>query len=200
MLDFRRMFLPFVAGIGLFCVASIPAKADPIILITVDEFGNGTLLNPASFTLPFSFLADPGPGGLASVGNYNLLNPPGLVVGDVLLFEQNTNSATSDLLRFSAVGNGSLFFYSDSDADGVAPVDKGLPGALFGNLVVLNEVPIPGGSGAVYTPTANQPGFVPGFAVTYTFVSDVPEPATTTLLISGLAVVAGLRYRRRLVK
>src|SRR5258706_3718898 len=59
------------------------------ILITVDELGTGTLVNPVSgtFVFPSSLAADPGPGGLASALTYNMLNPPGLVVGDVILLE-----------------------------------------------------------------------------------------------------------------
>jgi hypothetical protein len=53
-----------------------------------------------------------------------------------------------------------------------------------------------------YTPTANQPGFVPGFMATYNITSDfaVPEPASLAMLSLGLATVAGLVWRHRKVR
>jgi hypothetical protein len=53
-------------------------------------------------------------------------------------------------------------------------------------------------NGATYTPTANQPGFVPGFSVTYHFISDstgVPELASITLL--GFRLAALLIAKRK---
>ena len=55
---------------------------------TVDENCNGTLngfLGPQAE--PCGFMNDPGPGGLFNVMTYDLLNPPGLVAGDVLMIE-----------------------------------------------------------------------------------------------------------------
>jgi hypothetical protein len=40
-----------------------------------------------------------------------------------------------------------------------------------------------GDNGFVYTPTANQPGFVLGFSVTYDIISDAPVPEPTTALL-----------------
>src|SRR5262249_45896373 len=155
----------------------------------VDENGNGTLTNTAGFsgTLPSAMLADPGPGGLASALTYGLLNPPGLVAGDVLLVEPGGGGLLSDLIRFNAnqgiAGTtGTLVFYSDNLDGAGDKADTGFPTALYTNTVTLTEV---GGEGALngitYTPIAGQPGFVAGAAgpVTYIIRSDVlPEPSS----------------------
>jgi hypothetical protein len=56
-----------------------------------------------------------------------------------------------------------------------------------------------GANGFTYTPTAGQPGFVAGAAVpvTYLIRSDIPEPATVTLLGIGLAGLGFARRRKR---
>jgi hypothetical protein len=161
------------------------------INIQIDENCNGlfTNTNGVSSSLPCTSITDPGPGGLTGVMNYNMLNPPGLTIGDVLLTE---GAGVSDILRFSTVGTGSVFFYSalDGPVDGLA--DIGLPGALSANLITLSETSLGGGlSGAIYTPVAGQPGFVGGAGgpVTYTFISDVAVPEPATLGQVGLALV-----------
>src|SRR5262249_36616281 len=92
-----------------------------VINITVDEAGNGSIIGFAGLApLPSALLADPGPGGLAAALTYGLLNPPGLVAGDVLIVEP-VAGGLSDLIRFNPNQNGgSLVFYSDPE----------LPGAL----------------------------------------------------------------------
>ncbi len=182
------------AAIGaLFCAISAPsAFGANIVFITADENGNGTIQSGGSTgILPFGFAVDPGPGGLASAANYGMFNPPGLVAGDILLLE--SNESTSDVIRFDAtVGGGSFFVYSLLGSGTLA--DTGLPTATETNSLSLSEVSLPGlGFGAVYTPTAGQPGFVAGslYPVTYTFISDaVPEPSTSGLLLAGLSVMA----------
>jgi hypothetical protein len=205
----RVLSVPVLLGALFGCCFSSPALGDGVfsVSITVDENCNGTLTNTAGFSsgLTCGFQSDPGPGGLASVMTYDLLNPPGLTAGDVLLFDADLG-AVLDVLRFNptettGVGTGALVFYSDNvdgfdaGADTTSP-----PGAFYTNSITIDEVGVEGANGAVYTPVAGQPGFVAGAAgpVTYTFISDTPEPATLTLLGSGLIALAGTFRKRRL--
>ena len=58
-----------------------------------------------------------------------------------------------------------------------------------------------GNNRAVYTPLSGQPGFVSGFVVTYTLISDgsnsVPEPTALALLATGWAAIGALKVFRR---
>jgi hypothetical protein len=182
------------------CAMCAPAAAQGFsVSITADENGNGTFTNTSAFfaNLPFSQITDPGPGGLTGVANYGMLNPPGLTTGDLLLTD---GLLTSDLIRFDPVTNsGSFFFYSDQDGGSDALADIGGPTGLNTNQLTLPEAALGGGMfGIVYTPIAGQPGFVAGAAgpVTYTFISDAPEPATILLMASGLALLFLLRRWR----
>jgi hypothetical protein len=176
---------------------------------------------PGAVPLSGVLQSDPGPGGLAAALTYGLLSPPNLVAGDVQILE-SIGGPLSDVIRFNAAP-GTLVFYSDN-ADGVdALADTGFPTAFYANVVQLSEVGI-GTGGVLYTPTATQPGFVPGFTATYQFLSDeaevvppitvpeqpitvpeqpvtptpVPEPASTSLLvIAGAALAGGSWYRAR---
>ena len=128
--------------------------------------------------------------------------PPRLGAGDIILFEQSF--LQSDLLRFDpSTGGGTLFFYSNPNAgeETGALADIGLPTGLNTNQIGLVEVPLAQGFGAIYTPTAGQPGFVGGspVPVTYTFISErisTPEPASLFLLLTGGTILLGLGVLR----
>ena len=197
-----RAHVVFYAGIALGGVLAgivLPQTAQAQAanpLITVDEKGNGTLLFPGTPPDPTIGVvaSDPGPGGLSTL-TYNLLGPPSLVAGDVLL----TNGLiTSDLIRFNPAGTGSagypasLVFYSTDSFGTLA--DTGLPSSRYTNLVSLAE-----GANEItfYTPTANQPGFVAGFAVEYEILSATPLPTALPLFATGIGGLGLLGWRRK---
>jgi hypothetical protein len=162
---------------------------------------NGSLLS--------GMAADPGPGGLASALTYSLGTPPSLVAGDVVLLEPGLG-VLSDIIRFNPAGTGgnpsyrpSLVFYSDLVFDGGNSLaDTGFPTLLYTNTLSSVEAGLEVGPNGYfnYTPTANQPGFVSGFAVTYNFISDVasvPEPASVVMAAASVLAGLGYAWRRR---
>jgi hypothetical protein len=151
------------------CLSSI-AFATNCPSITVDENANGTLNFAAcgggTSPMPGVLAPDPGPGGLPAVLTYDLLGPPNLTAGDVLMTDADAGGAVLDVVRFNPAGTGnpaypaSLLFYSDNvpTSDDLADT-SGPPTALYANTFVLPE-------GTIYTPLVGQPGFVNGFSVT----------------------------------
>jgi hypothetical protein len=196
---------------SLACSTSANAQLAPQPLtITIDENGNGSFSGGELLgTLPFAMQADPGPGGLSSVLTYSL--PFGFVpvVGDVFLQDLlNDQLVTLDVIRFNPLPDvpephAGIAFYSDNvDGFDALADTSGPPSSFYTNTATLPEVgPEEGPNGAIYTPTANQPGFLPGFAVTYVFISDgaVPEPATWAMMIVGFGAI-GLAFRSRRCK
>lgn len=172
------------------------------INISADENGNGHFTNTVGFSsaLPFALQQDPGPGGLADALTYGLLNPPGLVAGDVILLDPTL--LVSDVIRFNpnesiSGTTGAAVFYSLVGGGSLA--DIGLPTALYTNVFDITEI----NGGATYTPIAGQPGFVTGAGgpVTYAFTSDeptaVPIPGTLPFFASGLAALGLLTWRKK---
>jgi len=163
--------LLLAAGLCILCSPAV--QADP--LITVDELGHGTILfaGGAPFVMPFALQSDPGPGGLASVLTYDLLGPPSLVAGDVLL-QDGAGGPILDVIRFNPAGTGgaaypaSLLFYSDN-VDGFDSLGdtSSPPGAFYTNTVTILEVGSEGDNGEFYTPTHDRR--------TWSAVLDSPE-------------------------
>jgi len=195
-----RNVLAAVALAAVLLATGKDASAQFSITITVDESGKGTFTNTNNFfsTLPAALLPDPGPGGLPAALTYGLLNPPGLVAGDLILVEPGTLGVLSDLIRFNpnqtiAGTTGTMVFYSDSTDGGTNLADTGFPTALYTNTITVVEVGPEGLNGFSYTPTAGQPGFVAGAAgpVTYVIGSDVPTPEPSSLTLLGTAALTG---------
>jgi PEP-CTERM motif len=191
-----------LAALALFLGGTGRAVAQFSVTITADENGHATLTNTSGFSssLGFGVGQDTGPGGLSNALRYDLLNPPGLVAGDVRVLDA---SGFSDLIRFNIAtsptgGLGEMVLYSLPGGGALA--DTGFPSANYANLITTSEI-----AGLIsYTPTVGQPGFVAGAAgpVTYNITSPdlaaVPEPSSLALFtVTGLALVGWRRWRRK---
>jgi hypothetical protein len=199
----RNKLSTFVVAAMLSLGGSVAAaQNNPVI--TVNELGVGSLLFAGMPAAPLAGVlqADPGPGGNILALTYNLLGPPGLVAGD--LFLTRSGGGISDVIRFNPAGtsagySASLVFYSDP-AGGSAFADRLFPTSNYANIFSRLEYVAPGADGVTYTPTSTQPGFVPGFGVTYVLQSEItttPEPASCALFGAGLLILGGITARRR---
>jgi hypothetical protein len=188
------------AAIAVTTVATPAFAFNP--LITVDENGHGVLGFVPPTPLTGVLMADPGPGGLSSVLTYDLLGPPSLTAGDVLVFD---HGVFEDVIRFNPAGTGgvagypaSLLLYSnpvdgfDSLADTPSP-----PLSFYSNTVSVTETNVGGVDFIDYHPSDGQPGFVAGFDVAYDVTSDVPELSTWAMMLAGFAFLGYAGYRGR---
>jgi hypothetical protein len=184
----------------LLSTAAVTQAQGPVT-VTFDEKGGGGL--------PFTLAPDPTfPAG--PVLTYTLPFP--VAPGDVLLFNPADTTGPgggqpapqSDLVRFISSdpfvgGAPAVLFYSDLGDSGEIPdlADIGLP--PFTGAVVIPEVGPESSNGAIYTPGAGAPGSTPAAAVTYSIISDTPEPSSIVLLVigAGTFAVGFVRRRRR---
>jgi len=193
-------------GVGLLTLAVFlggvsPAAAQPLpVIITGDENGNGTITLDSNPAAPHNgnINTDPGPGGRPNALLYGLPGMSGVVAGDVFVTEPG--GAVGDLLRFNNITvPATLFFYSQPGGTDLADL-PGFPTANYTNVLTIPEI-----NGVIsYTPTASQPGFVTGFAMTYILSSPdpaaavIPEPPSYAIL-AGCLGLAGWWWRRRAV-
>ena len=162
---------------------------------TIDEFGVGSF---GGAVVPSTIGLDPSGGVAGPVLIYTL--PFAVTPGDVILTEI-FNGPNSDIVRFwnpTGINQSEIIFYSDfSTTDPAdAPADVGLPTQLF-TPIRITEVGPEGNNGAVYLPTPGMPSSTSA-PMQYNIISDVPEPGTGALLLSGVGLLFGImRFRRK---
>ena len=211
----RRIMMrrTFAFAVGLLLVGSLgPAPVLADIVVTLDENGHGMGLSTTTGqTGTFS-----GANGVDPFDPTSGLTPliydighttPGVialapVVGDILLVESSGSSIISDLIRFTTAptsGDSLLILYSLVEPGIHDLADVGLPSSRQTNLLTLSETVGPGGQVGLfdYTPTANQPGYVPlpsSFgSVRYNVISSaVPEPSS--IILFGIGVFGLVCY------
>jgi hypothetical protein len=176
--------------------------------VTLDEYGNGTAVNGAgTIVLNGQLMPDPSGGIAGNALVYSLpFNFPAASVGDYLLLEPPNYTSVSDVVRFWApvgqAGN-QVIFYSDlPDVDDQPPIpwaDTGLPGSYLQLVVPLQESGLEGGYQAVtHSAISGDPGYIGAGLGNYTFISDVPEPASLGLMIlGGLLGIRRLFWRKQ---
>ena len=141
-----RAALYAAALLGALCGFGLPQTglaqtANP--LITVDEYGNGSIVFPLgrTFSTPGTIQADPGPGGATNALTYSLQGPPGLIAGDLLITDICV-TCISEVIRFNPAGTGSpgyaasLVFYS---TDALGSLADTVPTALYTNAATAIE-------------------------------------------------------------
>jgi hypothetical protein len=166
-------------------------------LITFDENGVGTFNGTP---LPSTLQADPS-GGVTTSPVLIYFLPFAVVPGDVGLVELNDPTRTaSDLVRFfnpAGANQSMMIFYSDVNAVDPpnAPADTGLPSSP--NAVLIPEIGPEVNNGALWSPGTSGPG-ANSAGVVYNIISDVPEPGSASLLLSGVGVLFAMRGFRRM--
>ncbi|MDP9174940.1 MAG: hypothetical protein M3O30_13910 [Planctomycetota bacterium] len=196
------MKILFAMAFGLLLFSAI-RSASAQFIVGVDENGGGTTLTPGGLISTPVTLSSPPVYHLGPV--FGFVPTP----GDVIVTDGTpANPTNSDLLRFTA--NGDLFIYSDINAtenDPKALADVGVPTTFQSNAIslpetnpnggTLNEAIVNGLFGYFTVAGSGLPGSAPGgtgATITYNFTSDLPEPASLTVV--GL-VSTGLLARRR---
>ncbi len=186
----RRLLFVLTVSIA-FVAFALPARAD---IITFDENGNLTWSGPYGNLTFLGYQApDPTLGVSGDVLIYDL-SFLGYAVGagDVRIWEDPEMEHLGDVLRFSdASGNfdpasaGATQFIFYSALGGSDLADVGLPTSLIpndgGGVVEI------GGVFSYGDPTSFQ----------YVGTSDVPEPGTLLLVVSGVAALVGFGWRKR---
>jgi hypothetical protein len=183
----KTLKLSVMVAVLALVASGIQAQTRSVIF---NEDGIGTLDGQP---IPFTIGQDVGPGGLPNALLYQLPALANWTVGDLELQEPSGSGGGSDLIRFNP--NGVLVFYSDTEA-GEPPdslADIGLPTQRYTNNLTRTELGDEGANGILYVPTeGSNPGFIGGLQVEYNITSDVPEPATLSLLaLGGLAMLRG---------
>jgi hypothetical protein len=178
---------------------SLFAQAIPNIY-SFDENGNASY-NGAAVPPGHLLAIDPSGGIAGPVLAYQL--PTLVTPGDLALVEAGagTGATNSDIVRFfNSTANPNqtlLLFYSDF-GPGDPPTDLADTGLPFSpNAFQINEVGPEGNNGALWAPVAGTPGFDPSGIITqYNIISDVPEPGTGALFLSGVGVLVWLKRMR----
>jgi hypothetical protein len=203
-----------IALCGMMICGGMPTQAVPIgtVVLTVDERGEGLVdFGHGDVAFQGVLAPDPGPGGLQSALTFGLVGlsfpgEPPLTAGDVLIRDGATG-VLLDILRFNPSGTGgvpdyipSLVFYSiDPESDRLDLADTPTPpSSFYENTLTVLEDETEGPITFSYDPLPGQPGFVPGFTVTYGVVPqvpEVPEPPGMAIFAVALAYLAVIRRK-----